>query len=456
MIALALLLAADAAVKVTAPVVALTHVRVIDGLGHPPQPDTTVVIAKGRIQFIGGKVPEGAVVLDLPGRTVLPGLVGMHDHLFMTAVINQKLGLRQISQVSVSAPRLYLASGVTTIRTTGSLEPYADLNLKARIDRGDTPGPRIFVTAPYLEGKDSVFLQMHELRDEADARRMVNFWADAGATSFKAYMKITRAELGAAVEEAHKRGLKVTGHLCSVTYREAAELGIDNLEHGFFVASDFVPGKKPDACPETVGESLAKIDPDSPEVKSLLQELVRRKVAITSTLPVFEAGLLRKLPEPRVLELLSSEARLSILQLRATTGSKPTPPHFAEWYRMAALLERRFVEAGGLLIAGSDPTGPGAVLAGLADQREVELLVEAAGFTPLEAIRIATSNGARFLGAQDFGSVEPGKYADLVVVRGDPSTKIADIENVELVFKEGAGYDPQRLLEPVRGLVGAQ
>jgi imidazolonepropionase-like amidohydrolase len=106
------------------------------------------------------------------------------------------------------------------------------------------------------------------------------------------------------------------------------------------------------------------------------------------------------------------------------------------------------------LLAGLDPTGNGAVVAGYGDQREVELLVEA-GFTPLEAIHIATYNGAQYLGELDhIGTLAPGKQADIVVIKGDPSTKISDIENVEVVFKDGVGYDPAKLVNDANGWVG--
>ena len=117
-----------------------------------------------------------------------------------------------VPQMTFSAPRLYLANGVTTMRTTGSVEPYADLNVKREIDTGQMIGPHMDVTGPYLEGPGSYFIQMHQLTDAEDARQTVAFWADEGATSFKAYMNITRAELKAAIDEAHRRHLKITGH----------------------------------------------------------------------------------------------------------------------------------------------------------------------------------------------------------------------------------------------------
>ncbi|HXZ89320.1 MAG TPA: hypothetical protein VEF07_12160, partial [Candidatus Binataceae bacterium] len=262
-------------VTVDAPVVVLAHVKVIDGTGAPPKDDQTIVIANGRIESLGDAagavIPGNAKVLDLGGYTVIPGLVGMHDHLFYPA------GGGWFTEMGFSFPRLYLAGGVTSIRTTGSTEPYADIELKKLIDSGKAPGPKIGVTGPYLEGENSFAIQMHALTGPEDARKTVAFWADESVTSFKAYMFITRAELGAAIEEAHKRGLKVTGHLCSVTFREAAALGIDDLEHGLLVDTDFVPDKKPDACPPT-GPALKqladKIDINGPEVQQTIRELV--------------------------------------------------------------------------------------------------------------------------------------------------------------------------------------
>src|SRR2546426_5423425 len=209
-------------VKVDAPIVVLQHVRVIDGTGSPAREDQTIVLASGKIESVANaasaSVPKGSQVLDLHGYSVLPGLVGMHDHMFYP------MGNVIFGEMAFSFPRLYLAGGVTTIRTTGSLEPYTDLELKRSIDGGKIPGPKMHVTGPYLEGKGSWALQMHQLTGPEDATRTVNFWLDQGVDNFKAYMFINRAELGAAIVAAHKRGAKVTGHLCAVGFREAADL----------------------------------------------------------------------------------------------------------------------------------------------------------------------------------------------------------------------------------------
>jgi len=451
-------------IRVNAPLVALVHVRVIDGMGTPPNEDQTILINEGKLQSVGPsasiKIPSTAQILDLKGYTVLPGLVGMHDHMFFPMGGSPPI----YSDMGISFPRLYLALGVTTIRTTGSVAPFTDLEIKKRIDSGRMIGPKMHITAPYLEGVGAYTPVMHELTGPEDARRMVNFWADEGATSFKAYMNITRDELRAAVEEAHKRGLKVTGHLCSIGFREAAELGIDDLEHSLFVDSEFVPDKKPDVCPggQAVNASLEKLDINSPEAKETIRLLVSKNVAITSTLPVFEAsapltengiGGSRALLNPRVLSVMSTDARVRYLTARARVPANSPYPAII---RKTMNFERAFVQAGGLLLAGLDPTGNGGVVAGFGDLREVELLVEA-GFTPVEAIKIASFNGAKFLGEDSrIGSVTVGKQADLMVVNGNPGADINDIENVEIVFKAGVGYDSEKLIQSVQGLVGVR
>ena len=449
-------------VRVEAPLVALLHVRVIDGTGAALQEDQTIVISDGKIKSVGpsasATVPAGAKTMDMTGYTVMPGLVGMHDHLFFPQGGTPPI----YSDMGISFPRLYLALGVTTIRTTGSVAPFTDLEIKRLIDSGRMFGPKIFVTAPYLEGKGAYTPVMHELTGPDDARRMVNFWADEGATSFKAYMNITRDELRAVVEEAHKRGLKVTGHLCSIGFREAAEIGIDNLEHGLFPDSEFVPDKKPDQCPAggAVNTSLSKLDINGPAVQETIKTLVAKNVAITSTLPVFEAGApltqtgigaARALLNPRMLNTMSTDARVRYLTSRARVRADSDT---ANLVRKSMDFERAFSKAGGLLIAGLDPTGNGGIVAGFGDLREVELLVEA-GFTPVEAIKIASFNGAKFLGEDSrIGSIAPGKQADLMVVKGNPAADINDIEKVEIVFKDGIGYDTEKLIQSVQGLVG--
>jgi imidazolonepropionase-like amidohydrolase len=388
--------------------------------------------------------------MDLTGNTVIPGIVGMHEHLFY----NSGNGIPTYNEQAFSFPRLYLASGVTTARTGGSLEPYTDLSIKKAIDAGHMPGPKMWITGPYLEGRGAIGPQMHELTGPDDAVRTVEYWAAEGATSFKAYMNISHAELKAAVDAAHKHGIKVTGHLCSIGFREAAAIGIDNLEHGLLVDTEFHAGKQPDVCPNASRAEIARLDLSSGPVLDMIADLVAHNVAITSTLAVFESFDGSRPPlEQRFLDAVTPEAALSYLESRARARGGPDSPAFAE-LKKELEFEYAFVKAGGLLMAGADPTGNGGALAGFADQRNIELLVEG-GFSPVQAIQIATYNGAKFLGELDrIGSVAAGKQADLVVIDGNPAAGIAAIRRIKLVFKDGAGYDPAKLLDSVKGAAG--
>lgn len=456
-------------VSVSTPRVVLEHVQVIDGTGSAPVPDQNIFIEGGKITAISPSADqpasEGTTILNLRGYSVMPGIVGMHDHLYYIAFPNLKADSSFDAPVlslemSFSAPRLYLANGVTTARTAGSINPLTDLRLKHAIETGVLPGPHLDVTGPYLEGSNSSTSLAHlHLTGPEDARQTVAYWADHGVTSIKAYTHITHEELSAAVKEAHKRGLKVMGHLCSVTYAEAVELGIDSLEHGFFVNTEMDPDKKPDTCSASGGDyTLEHMLPGSPQADRLIATLVNHHVAITSTLPgtaasvPIDATLDGRQPlRPAVLEAMAPSARDAYFYSRNRPKSDR---NVALLLRREMDMERAFVKAGGLLLAGPDPVGIGGNIPGFGDHREIELLVEA-GFTPVQAIRIATLNGAVFLGRQDqIGSITAGKNADLVVLKGDPATRITDIENVEIVFKDGVGYDTKKLLDSVKGHYG--
>jgi imidazolonepropionase-like amidohydrolase len=444
--------AVRAFVSVDAPVVALTNARVIDGTGAAPRDAQTIVLQGGVIASVGpaasAVIPAGATVIDLTGKTVLPGLVMLHEHLYYPS------GGGTYANLSESFARLYLAGGVTAMRTGGNVNGYGELAVRDAIARGEKAGPWVDATAPYLQMRGLNIGQMHNIKDAADARKMVNFWADAGATSFKAYMHISRDALAAAIDEVHKRGLKITGHLCSVTLAEAAALGIDNVEHAFFAATDFVANKIPDECPgQGPGQqAVAEVTPEDPRFTALVRTLIDRKVALTSTLPVFETFTPGR-PIPPGLEVLTPQLR-ELYEARHAATQRNTRSTYATLYPRAAALELAFSRAGGLLVAGTDPTGGGGVIAGFSNQRTVELLVEA-GFTVPEAIRIVTLNGAIYLGREDrIGSVAVGKQADLMIIDGDPNTTPSDIRRVALVFKEGVGYDPAKLIASVAGRVG--
>lgn len=439
-------------VAVDTTALALTHVLLIDGTGAEPKKDQAVLIRSGRIASVGPaarvRIPAGTRTMDLSGHTVIPGLVGLHDHLFYTAA-----GGRAV-QMSYTGPRLYLGSGVTTIRTAGGRSPYAEINLRENINRGRVPGPRIHLTAPYLTGSAGGG-SMAVITSPDAARRFVAYWASEGATWIKAYTDITRAELGAAIKEAHRRGIKVTGHLCSVSFREAVALKIDNLEHGMLTASDFDASKQPDVCPIAGIGSSSAVEPRGEVARSVIQTMVKNGVSLTSTLAVYEPFVARRpTREPRVLQAMAPEVRDNYLEFREQLDTSTAEGLSQSSFKGAMEFEKAFVEAGGLLGAGVDPTGVGGALAGYGDQRNYELFIEA-GFTPAQAVQIMTLNGAKILGAaKQLGSVEQGKLADLVVLKGDLTGDPSVIRNPTIVLKDGVGYDSAKLIQSVQGRVG--
>jgi imidazolonepropionase-like amidohydrolase len=450
-----------------APVIALVHARVIDGTGAAPLEDQTVVINAGRIVALGPaptiSIPAGARTIDLQGKTIIPGLVMMHEHMYTTSSSIRAMLHHQarLQAENVPYPLMYLAAGVTTARTAGSIDGEADLTLKHAIDTAQRPGPDLDTTAPYLEGKPALadgfyFHQMRLLSGPEDAKQSVDNWAARGMTSFKAYMNITPDELKAAIDEAHAKGLKLTGHLCSVGFTEAADMGIDDFEHGLAVDTEFDPAKQPGVCPRDAGEKYfdETLDVKSAPVQALIHHLVEKHVAVTSTMAVFEdfSGHFQPLDEMRDREERVMGLRTWLRYRLARWGEAKHP--LSRTLAKEMEFERDFAAAGGLLLAGCDPTGDGGTLAGYGDQRELELLVEA-GFTPVEAIHIATQNGAQYLGRTALiGSVAVGKQADLVVIDGDPAKNISDIRKTEVVYRNGIGYSSAKLFGAVRGLDG--
>ena len=437
-------------VAVPAGTIALTNAKVIDGTGAPARTGQTIVIEGDRITAVGPsssvRPPAGARVIDLSGQTVIPGLVGLHNHSYYTG------GNGRAAQLSFSGSRLYLASGVTTIRTTGAQQPYAELNLKREIDAGRVVGPTMFATGPYLTGEQGS-QTMTLLNGPEQARRVVAYWSEEGVDWFKAYTWISRAELGAAIEEAHRHGVKVTAHLCSVGYREAVALGIDNVEHGLFANSEYDPNKRPDECPPGFRGDYADLDVNGPEVQATFRDMIDAGVAMTSTLVVYEISVAGRPPiDERVYDVLAPEIAEEVRRIAEArrAGRGAIDPAV---YAKALEYEKAFVEAGGLLAAGVDPTGYGAAPPGFGDQRNYELLLEA-GFTAPEVVQIMSLNGAKVLGIDaEVGSVEAGKVADLVVIDADLET-VGNLHDTSIVFRHGVGWDSPKLIDSVRGIVG--
>ena len=337
----------------------------------------------------------------------------------------------------ISYPRLYLAAGVTTLRTAGTEHPEVERNLKRRIDAGRAVGPKLYLTGPYLNGESGDFLGDTVVQNANEARLAVAYWAERGFTSIKLYDAISTEAARGAIEEAHRRGLPVTGHLRSLGCREAANLGINMIEHSFASCQ-----KDLGANPQAKGFTA---DLSSPVVQELIRLLVKKGVILVAT--------------PVTVGQPVSDEELGMMhpQIRDTylRNARQPPPWWpnADAEKEIRKLERAFVAAGGRLALGADPADSGQ-LAGYADHRALQALAEA-GWTPLEIIRLATSEGAEALGVGDsVGRIAARWSADFIVVSGDPAADIREMAKAELVVKNGVAYDPEKLRAQVKGIVG--
>ncbi|WP_051119718.1 amidohydrolase family protein [Gillisia sp. CAL575] len=434
--------------------IAITNVTLIDGTGGEVKEGQTIILNNGIVQDVGNAVsvvlPRNSLIINGTGKTVIPGLVMLHEHLFYSKPFENWFS---VDQMTFTFPRLYLAGGVTTMRTGGSIQPQTDLNVKKWIDEGKMTGPKMDVTGPFIEREGYDIPELGFIEGTAEVAEMVNYWADKGVTSFKVYNHITKDDLRICVAEAHKRGLKVTGHLCSLTYAEASNLGIDNLEHGFMASSDFVADKMEDLCDPFKGrKSLIELESDDPKMEVLMDLLIKNNTTITTTPVVFEpytgyevvpgGGFSALIPQLQ--EDLQNKYNRSINNDSTAIAL----------YKKDLEWTKRFYDKGGKLVAGTDPTGAGRTVAGYANQRTLEILVES-GFSIPEAIKIATLNGAVFLKRQkEIGSIEKGKKADLILIDGDLREDIKNIRKMEVIFKDGVGFDSKKLFESVQGKVG--
>lgn len=339
------------------------------------------------------------------------------------------------------------------MRTGGSVQPDADLNIKKWIAQGLMTGPRIHVTSPHLTREGISVPSLGVIENSEQMGQTVNFWADRGITSFKVYTTITREDLRVCVREAHKRGFKVTGHLCSVSYREAADIGIDNLEHGFMASSDFQPDKPLDQCDYFDSrQALSAEDLDGDNINALIDHLIEKGTAITTTPNVFEPYTEREIVPGGGFKALTQDYQLAVQ--RRYESMVNNDANAATLFHKNMKWLKRFYDKGGHLIAGTDPTGAGRTVAGYANQRTVELLVEE-GFLLEDAIKICTLNGAKFLEVDDqVGTIAVGKTADIVLIDGEITKDIRLIRNNKVVFKDGIGFDSEKMFESVNGKVG--
>ena len=433
----------------------ITGARLVDGISSEPILDQDILISAGKIAAIGAtgsiEVPPDIPTLNAAGKTVMPGLIMVHEHLFYN---DHGAPLPHYAADTVSLSALYLSHGVTSIRTAGSMNITDDIQIKKLIQSGRHPGPEVHLTAPYIDGPDSPIFQLRGYETETEVREMVRYWAKQGIAWLKGYMWVKPDVLQSAIDEAHKRNVKVTGHLCSVTYREAAEMGIDNLEHGFFASTDFAKNKEAGKCP-LPNKSLESMAEEPQKRKALIDTLIKSDVYLTSTLAVLAAGLREYEPSPLALRLMNNRARTNakFVLSRLEEGGDAREAREAE-LRLAMDLEREFHEAGGRLVVGTDPTGWGGTIPGPGNHSALFLLQEA-GFSSKEIINIATRNAAQMLEvANRTGAVRVGLEADLILVDGKPDADIKELANLELVITDGVAIDGPKLAAKFEQRVG--
>ncbi len=426
--------------------IAFIHATIIDGTGQAIKNNQTLLIVDGYFQAVGDdqeiSIPENTEVVNLRGKTVIPGIVGMHNHLHIP----------QFPDVGDAAAVLYLASGVTTIQTCGATSTAAELSLAGSIAEGKQIGPEIIVSAPFITGKGGN-PNMIIPRSEQHLRDTMSYWINQGIKWFKVYRNTTPHDLRIILDEAHQNGCKVRGHLCATTFEEATVMGIDAIEHGLNSASDFRSGKEYGSC-NGGREYMDELLIDGAEVKKLQQLMIDHSVFLTSTLSIYEAsGPGRAYADERSLKAMSPYLRSQYEERRSRFDQQEGDLVREERLKRIMAFDRQYYKMGGLLCSGADAGRH--VLPGFGDQRNYQLLIEA-GFLPEEAIQVMTGNGAKALERTDVGFIQEGKRADFVILNGDLEKDAACIEKVETVFKHGVGYDAAKLLKRVEGTFGLE
>ena len=424
---------------------ALVGGTVIDGTGSPPRPKCTVVVRGGRIAAVGPDeaVPEGVTTIDVTGRCILPGMIDMHGHLYANDG-------KTIRNQFVPYALLYLAGGVTTVFSPGDFDPEGTVAFRESVKRGEAIGPRVLTAGPYFDHRPSHLDWIRGVNSADEARQLFDAWKGR-IDGVKVYTSIQEPELVAVIGSAHEAGLRVVGHLDSVTATRAIELGIDGLEHGIFTMSELA-GPFPGWFPTTPWlAKLAALDVDAPPMKPLIASIVERHVVIDPTTVTFQELLpdfVAVAPDWKRFTAPESVKPIDDLFAMLRQEASKQGPQWLEALHGALRKQNQFVKAvhdrGGIVVTGTDPVGVNLV-PGYALHRELRNLVEA-GFTPLEAIKAATQDAARALRRDaEIGTIAPGKVADLVVVGGDPAHAIDDVGRTEIVIAGGVRHDPAEL-----------
>jgi imidazolonepropionase-like amidohydrolase len=412
----------------------IRNANLFDAKAKAMRPGTTVVVRGNRIEAVGKDgnvaIPAGAEVIDAAGKALLPGLWDMHVHI----------------TDNHDGP-LHLAAGVTSVRDMASDIDEQKVR-RERFDKGELIGPRIFM-AGFIDGPGPLAAPTKILVATPDEMRAaVNRYADLGYEQIKLYSSLKAELVPVAIEAAHKRGLRVSGHVpAGMTADQAVDAGFDEIQHANFVLLNFFP----DIAGETasmkrftvIGERAAGLDLNSPQVRAFLAKLKAKDVVIDPTVGTFEAMFTA---EPRVADpsLAPVLRRLPPAVARgAYGGGLATTPEQRTQYRASYAKMVELVgalhKAGVRLVPGTDG------FAGFILDRELELWAKA-GIPNLDILHAATLGSASVNGHDKrLGSIEPGKLADLVLFDGDPSKNISDVRKPVLVMKDGTLFDSAAL-----------
>lgn len=399
---------------------AFTHAVLVDGRGGSPVEDGTLVVRGDRIEAIGPRervaVPADAETIDLRGRTLMPGLADMHVHLMggWDGEAVEMLGYRRYLNA-------LLYAGVTTVLDTGNVLPFV-VQMRDEIAAGRLTGPRIYCAGPLVDGADPTWPPItYSLSSVEQVPRLVRQLKASRVDMIKAYTGLSVPMVWALAAEARKESLRV---LVDQSWRNGSLELVAGGISAFAHTPDFLFGGE---------EGLAM--------------LKQRGVTFISTLSVCEAKARRRLQDLSFLDqpLIRDTTPPGILaEVRASRPSEawergPRQENEKRFRQQLANL-KRLSDAGILLVAGTDAPYPG-VFQGEGIHHELELLVEA-GLTPLQAITAATGNAARLVGAgDDWGTLEPGRLANLVVVNGRPDRDVRDTRKVDAVVVRGRHLD---------------
>jgi hypothetical protein len=421
--------------------------RLFDAVADQARPNPGILVRSGRILRIGvqaGEGVEGAVELRLGDEaTVLPGFVDLHAHHAVDL-----FGQGRIDETR-AYPAIFLANGVTSVFPAGEMQPEAMRALRLRIERGEQPGPRLFNSGPYFGTARPGWRQDMTV---AEIHAEVDHWVEQGARGFKA-KGIRPEHLQALIERAHRHGLTVTGHLesgfrSSVNPRDAIAMGIDRVEH--FLGGDAFSGTR------TAYASFVEFESGTPEFERIARLFIEHDVFFNATISAY--GYYGR-QDPDVFEKWTDESRFFTPYAREIMAQRPERQVVEQFERIYWIKRDEvgaFHRAGGghLITVGTDHPSWGEFVSGFSIHREIHSLV-LAGLPPADALRAATINGARALGVSDrLGSIEVGKWADMVIVHGDPLSDIRATRNVLHVIRAGEVYEPAALLREVEGMIG--